>query len=127
MSGGDRRGADSALLTALATGATVEQASRMTGVSEATVRRRLKDQDFQRRLAELKRDAVNSAMTALGAVALRAVTALTELLGGGTPPTVRLGAARAILELGARLREERDIEGRLQQVEAELARKKEER
>ena len=99
----------------------------MTGVSEATVRRRLKDQDFQRRLAELKRDAVNSAMTALGAVALRAVTALTELLGGGTPPTVQLGAARAILELGVRLREERDIEGRLQQVEAELARQKEER
>ncbi len=110
------------MLAALAAGATNEQASRMAGVSEATVRRRLQEPDFQRRLAEIQRDAVNGATAALGAIALRAVTALSELLGGGTPPAVRLGAARAVLEIGGRLREERDLAARLQQVEEMLAR-----
>ncbi|MGO9178012.1 MAG: hypothetical protein ACLQBX_17055 [Candidatus Limnocylindrales bacterium] len=127
MSGGERRRADSALLAALAAGATTEQASRMAGVSEATARRRLQEPDFERRLAEIQRDAVDGAAAALGAIALRAVTALSELLGGGTPPAVRLGAARAILEIGGRLREERDLDARLRQVEEMLGRPKDER
>ena len=41
-----------------------------------------------------------------------------DLVKEGTPPAVRLGAARAVLEIGLKVREAADVEQRLAALEA---------
>src|SRR5438067_1597841 len=105
-----RQTADHKLLLALACGATVENAARQCGVSESTVYRRLDTADFRRQLQALRADMVQRAAAILTAAAVEAVKTLVVLQGATTPPAVRLGAARAVLELGTKLREAADLE-----------------
>lgn len=113
-----RRNADEQLLIALACGSTVENAAKKAGIAESTVYRRLRDQEFQQRLDEVRRDMVERASSMLTAAAMEAVRALVELLGKDSPPATRLGAARAVLEIGLRMREAVDLEQRLHDLEA---------
>jgi hypothetical protein len=53
----------------------------------------------------------------LTAAALEAVKTLLVLQQASVPAAVRLGSARAILELGAKLREVADLEARLAALE----------
>ena len=112
-----RQTADHKLLLALACGATVENAARQCGVSESTVYRRLDTADFRRQLQALRADMVQRAAAILTAAAVEAVKTLVVLQGATTPPAVRLGAARAVLELGTKLREAADLERRLAVLE----------
>jgi hypothetical protein len=118
-----RHGADEALLLALACGATADSAAQKAGVGARTVHRRLADPDFRRRLQELRGDMVQRTSGALTAASTEAVRTLLELLKPTQPPAVRLGAARAVLELGLKLREAAELEGRLAAVEERLAAK----
>jgi len=120
MSHQGRHGADDALLLALACGATKENAALKAGVSERTVYRRLKDPDFRQRLQALRSDMVQRAANVLTASAMEAVKTLLSLQEGTVTNSVRLGAARAILEQGARLRELADVEERLTALERRL-------
>jgi hypothetical protein len=120
MSHQGRHGADDALLLALACGATKENAALKAGVSERTVYRRLKDPDFRQRLQALRSDMVQRAANVLTAAAMEAVKTLLSLQEGTVSNSVRLGAARAILEQGARLRELADVEERLTALERRL-------
>ena len=115
-----RKNADEALLLALACGATVEHAAAKAGISRRTATRRLDDPEF-RRLQEHKADLVHRSAAALTAGNLEAIKTLLSLLAAGSPPAVRLGAARAILDLSMRLREAADTEERLAALEAQLA------
>jgi hypothetical protein len=112
-----RQTADHKLLLALACGATVENAARQCGVSESTVYRRLDDPDFRRQLQALRADMVQRAAALLTAAAVEAVKTLVVLQGAATPPAVRLGAARAVLEIGTKLREVAELEQRLAALE----------
>src|SRR5213076_2878200 len=100
-----RKGTDRLLLLALACGATKENAARKAGVSERTVYRRLKDPEFRQRLQAIRTDMVQRAANVLTAAAMEAVKTLLSLQEGSVSNSVRLGAARAILEQGTRLRE----------------------
>ncbi|HEV3446447.1 MAG TPA: hypothetical protein VG099_17520 [Gemmataceae bacterium] len=120
MSHQGRHGADEALLLALACGATKENAALKAGVSERTVYRRLQDPDFRQRLQELRKDMVQRAANVLTASAMEAVKTLLSLQQGTVTNSVRLGAARAILEQGMRLRELADLEERLAALEQRL-------
>ena len=121
MAGSGRRHADAALIAALAGGATMADAARAAGVGERTVYRRLQTPAFRARVIAARADLVERAAARLADAAGAAVTTLGELLVAGTPPAVRLGAARAVLELGLRLREQQEIEERLAALEAALA------
>src|SRR5262245_40877934 len=99
MPGGSRRNADEAFLTALACGATVENAAHSAGISSATAFRRLRDPAFRQRLQQVRADIVQRTAGALTAASTEAVKTLLELQKPSSPPTVRLGAARAILEM----------------------------
>ena len=121
MPRGSRRSADEAVLLALACGATVEAAAHKAGVSPATVYRRLKEPAFVGRLRELRADMVQRAAAMLTAAAGEAVKTLLALQKDAVPPATRLGAARAILELGTRLREVAELEQRLQALEEQVA------
>ena len=120
MAGGDRTNADSALIAALAGGATVHDAATRAGVSEHTVYRRLEAPEFSRGVTEARAELVTRAVAMLAEAGTEAVGTLRALLDEGTPPAVRLGAARAVLELGTKLRESEELEERLATLEDQL-------
>jgi hypothetical protein len=115
-----RKAADDALAVALACGATAEAAAQKAGVSRKTAFRRLADPAFQKKLADARADMVGRATGMLTAAALEAVKTLLDLQGKAVPPSSRLGAARAVLELGNRLRLEGEVVGRLAAIEQAL-------
>jgi len=116
-----RRNADDVLMLALACGATLENAARQAGVSESTVRRRTKDPQFQRKLQTLRADMVQRASGALTAAGTESVRTLLELQKPGVAPATRLGAAKATLELGMKVRETAELEQRLAALEEQVA------
>jgi hypothetical protein len=120
MANPQRKKAEDALLLALACGAAVEAAARQCGLSERTVYRRLREPDFRRRLQELRADMVQRTAGALTAAATEAVRTLLALQKETAPAAVRLGAARAILELGVKMRETAELMDRVAALEAQL-------
>ena len=120
MSRNGRHSADDSLLMALACGATVENAARQAGVSPRTAYRRLADAAFRQRLQTLRGDMVSRTAGTLTAAASEAVRTLLELMKNPTSSAVRLGAARAVLEIGMKLREMADLEARLTVLEQHL-------
>jgi hypothetical protein len=115
-----RRSADDLLRMALACGATLENAARQAGVSESTVRRRVKDPEFQRKLQTLRAEMVQRTSGALTAAGTESVRTLLDLQKPTAPPAVRLGAAKATLELGMKVRETTELEQRLATLEERL-------
>jgi len=116
-----RRRADDRLLLALACGATVEQAARQCGLSESTAYRRLAEPDFRQRLQQIRGDMVQRTAGTLTAAATEAVRTLLDLQKPAAPPPVRLGAAKAVLEIGMKVREAAELEERLAALEERLA------
>src|SRR4051794_21288395 len=115
-----RKGADEALLAALACGATVEAAAKAAGVSAGTAHRRLRNVSFRNKLLEARGDIVRRTAGALTAASQESVRTLLTLQREPTPPAVRLGAARAVLELGLKVREAAELEERLAQLERQV-------
>ena len=120
MADGGRKNADSALITALAAGGTVEATAKTAGVSERTVYRRLDDPAFRRRVVEARDEMLEQAMAQLSRAATGATTTLVMLLAKDVPATVRLGASRAILDTLLRWREQTSLAERLDRIEAWL-------
>jgi len=108
---------DAALIVALAGGATVRDAARRAHVGERTVYRRLDEPDFRRQVQDARADMVAQAVGKLADAATKAVETLSALLDGESE-SVRLGAARAILEIGTKLRDATEFETRLAALEA---------
>ena len=121
MAGGDRKNADPALIAALAGGATVQDAARQAGVSERTAHRRLDDAAFQQEVFAARAALITGAVCKLAAASTEAADTLRALLAADTPPAVRLGACRAILELGTKRRESEEHEARIRALEEHLA------
>jgi len=109
--------AEDTSLMALACGATAEAAARQCGVSSRTVHRRKADADFRSRLQALRADMVQRTSGALTAAGGESVRTLLDLQKVTSPPAVRLGAARAILEIGSKLRETVELEARIAALE----------
>src|SRR2546421_6459979 len=106
MAGHGRKNKDEQLLLTLACGATVEAAARAVGLSEATVYRRRRDPAFRQRLKELRADFLDRTSAMLTAAGGEFVKTLLALVKEPIPPAVRLGAARAGLEIDRKFREE---------------------
>jgi hypothetical protein len=117
VAGGDRRNADSMLVAQLAAGAEIAGAARAAGVSEATVYRRLREPDFKEKVAGARAELVSRTVGQLADAGSAAAQKLTDLLNAKSE-YVRLGAARAILELGSKLRETEELEQRIAALEA---------
>src|ERR1700687_6204318 len=108
-----RRHGDQLLLMALACGATVETDAISAGISQATVYRRLKDDAFVRELRKTNTDMVVRSGDMLTAPSGEAVKTRVALLKDSVPFSTRLGASRAIIELGVRVRESAELEERI--------------
>ena len=120
MAGGDRKNADVALVTALAGGATVQEAARSAGVSESTVYRRLNDGVFRQRVAEARSEMLSRAVGTLARVSTAAAVTLAQLLKAEAE-SVRLGAARSVLEMAVKFHETEQLEQRIAQLEEQAA------
>ncbi len=116
-----RANADDVLIAALAGGQPVEQAAAAAGVSPRTAWRRLQDPDFRQRLDDARQQTVQAAVDTLTRASTAAAMTLATLLKPEQRATVRLAAARAILELGGRMREAGELEARLAALEAAVA------
>jgi AcrR family transcriptional regulator len=116
-----KKNADHLLLLALACGATIEGVARQSGLSEATVYRRLRDADFRRQIQELRAEMVQRTAATLTAAGSESVKTLLALQQATVPAAVRLGAARAVLEMGLKLREAADVDQRLTALEQRQA------
>ena len=114
-----RKGGDAVLAAELAGGATVADAARAAGLSEATAYRRLRDEGFKRQVEEARSEIVGRAVAKLTGASVRAVETLEALLDSEMD-FARLGAARAILDVGIRMREQHDLAARLDELERQL-------
>jgi HEAT repeat protein len=102
---------------ALACGATTEGAAQKADIGVATVYRRLKDPDFKDRLQKIRADIVQRTTGSATAAGIEAIKTLVALMRDSNPGSVRLGAARAVLELGTKLRESVELEQRIAVLE----------
>jgi hypothetical protein len=121
MAGSGRRNADDQLLLALACGATLENAARQAGVALRTANRRAADPEFKRKLNALRWDMVERAVGMLTAAMGESARTLVVLQKETVPYPSRLGAARAVFEIGMKLREQNDLEQRLATLEEQIA------
>jgi hypothetical protein len=112
-----RRKGETALALALAGGQTVRDAAAAAGLGERTATRRVADPEFRLRVAELRAEMVARATGQLADGMAAAVATLRRLLDAKSE-SIQLGAARTLLELGQKLRESVELEGRLAAVEA---------
>ena len=115
-----RTAVDGTLLASLAAGASVDQAAAVAHVSPATVARRLRRPEFRAELAAARAATVERAVARLSMASVAAASELLKLTTSAKSEQVRLAGARAILELGQRLREANDVEQRLAALEAAL-------
>jgi hypothetical protein len=111
-----RQNADDLLAAALATGATIRDGASLAGIGERTAHRRVSDPSFRARVARMRARTVEAAMGRLTEGMVGAADTLRQLLEAESE-TVRLGAARSVLEFGVRLRETVDFEARLAALE----------
>jgi len=117
------RAAEQVLLTALAFGATVENAARKAGIGERTAYRRLADPDFRARLSQARQEAVVRTAGMLTGAAVGSVKTLVDLQqDASVPAAVRRGAARDVLEMAVKYRESAEMEQRVAAVEDRLSR-----
>lgn len=86
---------------------------------ERTIRRRLADPEFHQCVTELRGEMVAAALGELSDSMSEAAKRLRTLLNG-TSEGVQLAAAKAILELGVKLREAAEMEARVAELEARL-------
>jgi hypothetical protein len=114
-----RKKNEDALLLALACGATVEAAARQCELGVRTVYRRLDDPAFRARVQEARGELTRRSAGLLTAAAGESVRTLLSLQKESAPPAVRLGAARAVLELGLKVRELVDLEARIAALETQ--------
>lgn len=93
------------------------EVARQCGIHEATVRRWLRRADFKAKVDAARGELVSQTVGRLSDSTTAAVLVLKRLLSEDTPPSVRLGAARAILEMAARYRESEELAKRVAALE----------
>jgi len=121
MANEGKRGADGKVLLALACGATAEMAARQASVSESTVRRRLRDAAFIAKLNKVRAEMHLRIADQLTAASTEGVRTMIQLMKENNSGTVRLGAARSVVELSTKVRDTADLAVRLTELELRLA------
>lgn len=111
-----RKRADDLLALGIARGLPIKDAAAGAALSERSAYRRASSAEFQDRVRALRGEMLASAVSAITATLGQATDTLSALLTAQSE-SVRLGAARTILEMGLKLREHADLERRLRELE----------
>jgi len=118
---GRKKKADTALVLALACGASPESGAQKAGLSLRTVYRRMAEPMFRAQVNDLRAEMLRRASSMLTAAGISSIKTFTTLQESAESEAVRLGAARAIIELGYKLRESVEFAERLAALEARLS------
>ena len=106
---------------------TLKEAALAAGISETTLWRYMREEEFSRRLREARREAVNHAVTRLQKASSEAVTVLRDLMmKEDAPPAARISAARTVLDYAMRAAEQDELKGRIAELEQFILRKQDE-
>lgn len=111
-----RQNREDALALSLARGSTVRAAARTAGYSERQTHRKLAEPEFRRRVSMIRQGLVDQAVGLLSAANADAAITLRKLLKA-TSPSIRLSAAKCILETSAKLREGLELWERVTSLE----------
>ena len=109
----------------LVAGGTIEDAAEAAGRAPRTIRRWLTDDEFAGELERARRQVIDRITNRLAGAALEAVEVLIEIIAAPAstsvrPAYVRLGAAKAALDLLPRYSVDGQILRRIERLEAEL-------
>jgi hypothetical protein len=115
-----KRHAEEVLVLALTSGVPVPDAARQSVLSEIVVRRKLAVDRFRQRVVRARGELTAQATGLLTAAGLVAARVLAELLMPGRPPALRLAAAKAVIEIGIKLRTVVDLETQVADLERRL-------
>lgn len=110
---------DELIVAALASGATYPEAAGLASTSPRTVRRRMADEAFARRVSTARGELVAAVTGRLTDVAFEAVDTLRHGLNA-EKSVDQIRAAHEILVLGLRYRTDHELEGRLRALEQQL-------
>ncbi len=116
MADDDRLNRDDGLVLALARGLSIRQAAEEAGFGKRTAHRRLDDPEFRRRISAVRGELMELAGGRLSDAATKAVDVLRELLDSDAD-TIRLTAARTILQQTVALRTAAELEHRITRLE----------
>jgi hypothetical protein len=111
---------DEHLAALVAAGQTLTDAAASAGVSRRTATRRAADPAFRALVQRLRGDMVAQALGRMASHMAQAADTLHALLAAESD-SVKLGAARSLLELGVKLRDSVELEQRLADLEARLS------
>jgi hypothetical protein len=120
-----RRNADPTIIAALLAGASLDDAAKRAGMSEQTVRRRLRDPEFRARLDAAETEMIETAGRALSGYVPEAVSTLGGLLHDGSS-TIQLSASKSIIEIGSK-RARHALEERVAALERAAAEREKDR
>lgn len=110
-------------IAALLACSTIEAAAKAVGISEPTLLRWLKEEEFSAAYRAARRQSVNVAVTRLQQASSSAVETLVSIMQDAEKPgSVRLSAARSVLEFAIKAGEMQELEERMQELEATLER-----
>jgi transposase-like protein len=113
-----------AVALCLASGRTQEDAARETGVGTRTIKTWITNCPlFNRRVGELRSEMTSRAVGRLVESMTSAAETLDFLCRQASSEQVRLGSARALLELGCKIRETVEIEQRISRLEEDQDRR----
>ena len=104
-------------LVALLESRDLKEAAEKVGVSEVTLWRWLRREDFRNAFRELKKEAVSLAISRIQQVCGEAVETLREVMTLGKGEAPRVQAAKAILELALKALEIEELEERIEALE----------
>jgi len=90
---------DELIVDALATGATYADAGKTAKVSPRTVRRRMEDPEFRADVNAARRERIQSIRGRLAVAGVDGVAVLAQLASEAASESVRLGAARALVQM----------------------------
>ncbi len=110
-------------ILALLSERTIQRAAKKCHVSEWTLRQWLaKDDEFQASYKAARAAAFETGMHRIQVLLARSVDTLEDLLGRKVAPTVRLGAARTVAEIGIHQHDADTILRKLEEIEAQQRR-----
>jgi len=108
-----------ALAVQVAAGSTIKCAANVAKCSVQTAYNVTADHAFRQRVAALRSEATTAAVGKLSAAATQAVDTMRELLDLTDEPSIRLGAAKAILAALGPMTEFGELRARVQKIESE--------
>lgn len=106
---------------------TLKEAAFAAGISETTLWRYMRDEEFIKRLREAKRDAMGHVTTRLQQASGDAVTVLHNLMTKeNAPAAARITAARTVLDYSIRVAEMEELRAEIDELKEFIRRKQEE-